>query len=233
MLVDVLALALLAVAALHGAVGGALRQLLQLGAAVVAWLAARHLAAPVAAGLERWMPRLMARPAASALLFLGCFALVSLLGGLVLRATRLAAAVRGPSDRGLGALLGGTKGALAVWVLLSAAALAGQALPGRTGAELGSSELAGLARAHNLLTRIDPGRARMIERVLQAARQAERAGAQTGESAAAHALLADPHLRELADKGGEIDPAEAARLLEDPRLRELVEKLEQGPGKGE
>jgi len=232
-LVDLLALALLAVATLHGAAGGALRQLLQLLAAVVGWLAARHLAAPVARGLDRWLPHFLARPAASALLFLGCFALVSLLGGMMLRATRLAAAVRGPTDRGLGALLGGAKGVLAVWVLLSAAALAGQALPGRTGGELASSELAGLARAHNLLAQIDPDRARMVERVLQAARQAERAGVHTGEGAAAQALLADPRLRELADKGGEIDPAEAARLLEDPRLRELVEKLRREAGKGE
>jgi len=232
-LVDLVALVVLALATLHGAAGGALRQLLQLGAAVVGWLAARHLVAPVAVGLDRWLPHLLARPAASALLFLGSFALVSLLGGLLLRATRLAAAVRSPTDRGVGALLGGAKGALAVWVFLSAGALAGQALPGRLGAELSSSELAGLARGHNLLSRIDPDRTRVIERVLKAARQAEHDGARTGEGVAARALLADPRLRELADKGGELDPAEAARLLEDPRVRELVEKLRQEVGKGE
>jgi len=232
-LVDLAALLVLAVATLHGAAGGALRQLVQLAAAVVGWLAARHLVGPVAVGLDRWLPRLLARPAASALLFLGAFALVSLLGGLLLRATRLAAAVRGPTDRGVGALLGGVKGALAIWVLLSAAALAGQALPGRFGGELSSSELAGLARGHNLLARIDPARARMVERVLKAARQAERDGARTGEGVAARALLSDPRLRELADKGGELDPAEAARLLEDPRVRELVERLGEEVGKGE
>jgi membrane protein required for colicin V production len=227
-LLDLLALAVLAVATLHGATGGALRQTVQLGAAVVGWLAARHLAAPVAAGLGRWVPHFLARPGASALLFLGAFALASLLGGLVLRATRLAAVVRGPTDRGVGALLGGVKGALVIWVLLSAVALAGEALPGKVGAELSASELAGLARAHNLLVRLDPGRAHFVERVLRAAREAERAGARTGDGAAARALLADPRLRELAEKGGALEPGEAARLLEDPRVKELVGKLEKG-----
>jgi membrane protein required for colicin V production len=228
-LVDLLALAVLAVAALHGAAGGALRQLMQLGAAVVGWLAARHLAAPVAVGLGRWLPQLLARPAASALLFLGVFALATMAGSLVLRATRLAAVVKGPTDRGVGALIGGAKGLLAAWVLLSAAALAGQALPGRAGAELSTSELAGLARAHNLLARLDPERTRLVERLVRAVHEAQRPDARPADLAAARALLADPRLRALADKGSALEPDEAARLLEDPRVKELVERL----GKGE
>lgn len=224
-LLDVAVLAVLAVAALHGAAGGALRQLVQLAAAVAGWLAARHLAAPVAAGLARWAPAFLARPAAAALLFVGGFAVVSLLAGLALRATSVSTVVRGPADRAIGALLGGAKGMLVVWVLLSALALAGDALPARLEAGVRGSEYASLARAHNLLARIDPSRARLLERVLRAAREAEKQGVRDGEAGAARELLADPRLRHLAEAGREIDPGEAARLLDDPRVRELVEKV--------
>ncbi len=224
MLLDVLVLVALTLAALHGATDGALRQLLQLCAALIGWLAARHLAAPVAAGLGRWFPGFLARPGASVLLFLGAFALVSLVGTLALRGTSMAAVVRGPTDRGAGAILGGVKGALVVWVLLSALALAGGALPGRLGAGARASEYASLAGDHNLLVRIDPGKAHLLERVLRAAREAERVGVTAVERADARALLSNPRVRALSD-GGAIDPAEAARLMDDPAVRDLVERI--------
>ncbi len=233
MLLDVLVLLALALAARHGAMGGALRQLVQLGAALVGWLAARQLAAPVANGLGRWFPGFLARPGAAVLLFLGAFALVSLLGTLVLRATSVSTVVRGPTDRAGGAVLGGLKGALVVWVLLSALALAGGTLPGRMGAGMRGSEYVSLARDHNLLLRIDPAKARLLERVLRAAREAERDGVTRGEGAEARALLANPRVRALAEAGGEIDPAEAARLMDDPAIRELVEKIRERSGKVE
>ena len=90
MLLDAAVLALLALAALHGAMGGALKQVVQLGAAVVGWIAARSLGPAVAAGLARSLPGMLARPVASALLFFGAFALVTLLGAMILRATSLA-----------------------------------------------------------------------------------------------------------------------------------------------
>jgi membrane protein required for colicin V production len=232
-LLDVLVLVVLALAALHGALGGALRQLVQLGAALVGWLAARHLAAPVATGLVRWFPGFLARPGAAVLLFIGAFALVSLLGALVLRGTSVATVVRGPTDRAAGAVLGGAKGGLVAWVLLSALALAGGALPGRLGAASRGSEYATLARDHNLLMRIDPARARLLERVLRAAREAERKGVTRGEGAEARALLANPRVRALAEAGGEIDPVEAARLLDDPAVRELVDRIRDRSGRGE
>ena len=71
MALDALALLVLALAALHGAVSGVLRQLLQLLAAFLGWLCARNLSAPVAAGLARFAPKLLARPLASGLLFFG------------------------------------------------------------------------------------------------------------------------------------------------------------------
>ncbi len=229
-LLDFIVLVVLALAALHGAMGGALRQVVQLlAAALVGWLAARHLAAPVAAGLGRWFPGFLARPGASALLFVG-----DLRPGLAGRRWWRSAArpsprwCAGPTDRAGGAILGGVKGALVAWVLLSALALAGGALPGRLGAAARGSEYVSLARDHNLIARIDPAKARLLERVLRAAREVERAGVRTGDGAAARALLANPRLRELAEKGSALEPGEAARLLEDPRVKELVGKLEKG-----
>ena len=226
MALDLLVLVVLAAAALHGATGGALRQLVQLAAALVGWIAARALAAPVAAGLARWFPGFLARPGASALLFLGAFALVSLAGTLALRGTSVALVVRGPTDRGAGAILGGAKGALVSWVLLSALTLAGGVLPGWLERTVEGSEFASLARDHNLLVKVDPAKARLLERVLQAAREAEKGGKKAaGTAEAARVLLADPRVRKLAESGEQIDPVEAERLMDDPQIRELVEKI--------
>jgi membrane protein required for colicin V production len=224
-ILDVAVLAVLATAALLGASGGALRQVVQLAAAVLGWLAARHLGPAVAEGFARSVPALLARAGASALLFVGTFALASLLGGAALRMTGLARIVRGPADRGLGALLGGAKGALGAWVLLSALALvAGSPLGGGLAARTRGSDFAGLARRHNLLVRLDPERARALERVLRAARAAEAAG-RLAPDADARRLLSDPRLRGFAERGDPVDEAEAARILEDPEVRALVERL--------
>jgi membrane protein required for colicin V production len=164
---DLVVLAGLVLAALSGAMSGALRQLVQVAGAAGGWLAARHLAGPVADGLARSVPAPLARAGASTLLFLGTLAIVTLLGGLVLSATRVSRAVKGPVDRGVGALLGGAKGILAAGVLLSALALAQGALPGRLAAPVEQSELAALARSHNLLARLAPGPAGAIEKLKQ------------------------------------------------------------------
>jgi membrane protein required for colicin V production len=103
------------------------------------------------------------------LLFFGTFAAASLAGAVVLRGTGIAKVVRGPPDRAAGALLGGAKGALAAWVLLSALALAGDLLPARVAAWTAGSDFAALARAHNLVVRLDPGAARRIERARELA----------------------------------------------------------------
>jgi membrane protein required for colicin V production len=231
-LLDLLVLAVLAVAALHGAMGGALRQVVQLGAAVLGWLAARHLGPAVASGLGRWFPGVLARPAASMLLFVGTYALVTLLLGALLRGTHLARVMGGPTDRGAGGLLGGAKGALIAWVLLSALALGGGRAPAWLGGSLRGSDFASLAARHNLLLRIDPDRAHKLERILAIAREAERTGATTGDGAEARALLADPHLRALAESRQALDPADLERALEDPRVRELLERIrERGAGR--
>lgn len=88
----------------------------------------------------------------------------SLLGAAILKGTGLARVVRGPVDRAGGALLGGAKGALAAWVLLSALALARELVPERVLAWSAGSDFAALARSHNLVVRLDPAAARKLER---------------------------------------------------------------------
>jgi membrane protein required for colicin V production len=232
---DLAALALLAVAAVLGARSGALRQVASLAAAALGVLAARAFSPAVADGLARTVSPL-ARVAAPALLFLGCFALGSLLGGVVLRWTGVARVVRGAADRGAGALLGGAKGALALWALLSALALAGDALPGPVARAARGSDFAAIARDHNLVVRLDPDAARRLERALDAARRARDAGrlARDPDSArllervgAAAGRRAGPG---AAAEGPALDPEQAARVLADPELRALVDRL---AGRGE
>lgn len=157
MRLDLAVVALLAVSAIAGASSGALRQVVSLAAVALGALAARAWTDDVAAGLSRTF-RPVARLGAPLLLFLGVAALASLAGALLLRGTGLARAVHSPADRGVGALLGGAKGALAAWVLLSALALAGPAAPDAVERLGRGSDLYALARAHNLLARLDPRR---------------------------------------------------------------------------
>lgn len=225
MTLDVAVLALLGAAAVLGAATGALRQLASLAAVVAGALAARAFGEPVAAGLARTFSP-AARLLAPFLLFLGVFALASLVLLAVLRGTGVARVVRGPADRGLGALVGGAKGALAAWVLLSALALAGERGPEAIGRWSRGSDLAALARSHNLLTRLDLDAVRTLERALEAARGVERAGALSRDPESAR-LLADPRIRDLdrGAAGAPLDPERTARVLEDPQIRALVERL--------
>jgi membrane protein required for colicin V production len=151
--IDLVVLALLAVSALAGAMSGALRQIVSLLAAGAGVLASRAWSLEVGAGLARRFSGL-ARPLAPALLFFGTFAAVSIAGALLLRAGGVSRVVRGPADRGAGALLGGAKATVVAWALLSLLALAGDVAPERVRAEARRSDLAALARAHNLVARL-------------------------------------------------------------------------------
>ena len=163
MTIDLYVLVLLGVTALHGAARGALRQLVSFAAAVAGVLAARALSHDVGAGLARTVSP-AARGLAPLLLFLGGFAVASLAGGLLLRATGMARVVRAPGDRAVGALLGGAKGALAAWAILSTLALARELLPERFAGVGEGSDFAALAREHNLVARLDPAAARELRR---------------------------------------------------------------------
>jgi membrane protein required for colicin V production len=151
--IDLVVLAFLAISALAGAMSGALRQILSLVAAAAGVLASRAWSVEVGAGLARRFSGL-ARPLAPALLFFGVFALVSIAGALLLRAGGVSRVVRGPADRGVGALMGGAKAAVVAWALLSVLALAGDVPPAAIRAAARASDLAAHAREHNLVARL-------------------------------------------------------------------------------
>jgi membrane protein required for colicin V production len=225
MTLDLAVLAVLAIAALLGAATGALRQLVSLGAVVLGVLAARAWTDDVAAGLARTLQP-GARLVAPLLLFLGVFALASLAGAVVLRLTGVSRVVRGPADRGAGAILGGVKGLLAAWALLSALALAGKSAPDRFLRWSQGSEALALCREHNLVRRLRPEAAAAVERALEAARRVERSGGLARDPESAR-LLAHPRVRALQERAGAagLDPTASALLLEDPEIRALVERL--------
>lgn len=163
MTLDLAVLGFLAISALVGAASGALRQLVSLVAVALGVLAARAWTAEVGAGLaRRFSPA--ARPLAPVLLFLGVLALASLVGVAILRGTGVSRVLHGPADRGAGALVGGAKAALVAWALLSALALAGDLAPAGLRRHAAGSELAALAREHNLVARIQSEAARRLER---------------------------------------------------------------------
>jgi membrane protein required for colicin V production len=210
------------VAAIAGALSGALRQLVSLAAALLGVAAARALARPVGEGLaHRISPH--ARALAPALLFLGVFFLASLLGKALLRLGG-GGAVRGPVDRGAGALLGGAKAAVVLGVVLSAVALAGDLVPASVARYVDGSDFAAFTRAHNLVVAgLDPATARRLERALEAARRARAQGLLDRDPDSARLL---DEVEELQGGGSaKVDPRQMARALEDPEIRALVERL--------
>lgn len=148
---DLACLAVLVLAALGGAVSGALSQLLQLAAGFAAWLAARALGPTLSLALARYLPPLAARPLARLGLFVTVLVLASLLGRLLLRGL-FGEALRGPGDRAAGALLSAAKGGLVLWAALSALALYGKPLRvAGFRVDPAGSDFAAVAREHNLL----------------------------------------------------------------------------------
>lgn len=176
MAIDLAAAALLALAAAAGSSSGALHQLVQLAGAVVGWLAAWSLGPPVARGLARWLPQSTASAAAGILLFLGFGILAAWIGHLFLATRSFSGVVRSPPDRGLGALLAGAKAGLVIWAVLSALALAGGRVGlGRFAVDGKGSDLAALAREHNLLVRMRPAAGEALERLGTGSRPPARA----------------------------------------------------------
>lgn len=165
MAIDFATVALLALAAAFGSASGALHQLVQLAGMAVGWIAAWQLGAPVARGIARWLPQGTARGAAGLLLFLGFGTLGAWVGHRFLATRGLKGAVRSPPDRGLGAVLGGAKAALVLWIALSALALAGGRVGlGRFVLDGAGSDLMALAKDYNLLTRWRPVADEAIQR---------------------------------------------------------------------
>jgi membrane protein required for colicin V production len=222
--IDLIVLACLVLFAVFGAVTGALRQLLNLAAGLAGWLVARALGPYVADGLAHSLPRAMARPAASALLFVGTFVAVGIVGRLILRAAAgKGGPVRSPGDRGLGALIGAGQAGLAVWVLLSALVL----LDTRVGfLDPRRSDFAALARDHNLLEKLDPPAVRVMRRLIKVMKD-PKSSVDLRSDAEAQQLLDDPRVQSLLGSGGEkgtFSP-EAMKMLQDPELSGKLELL--------
>jgi membrane protein required for colicin V production len=128
-ILDVVCLVLLAAAAASGAMTGALRQLAKLAAAGLALAGTRLLAPSVADAVAREAPRVVASVVSSAATFAVLYVLLALVLGILARAAQAAGAVPAPVDRGAGALLGGAKAAVVLWVLVSALVAWGKPLP--------------------------------------------------------------------------------------------------------
>jgi membrane protein required for colicin V production len=149
---DLLCLLILLLGAAVGAMSGAVRQLFQLGVVVGAVIGARFFSEPVAAALGGVLPKAAARPVGAAVLFVVLVIALGLLSKLVVGAAEAAGALRGPVDRGLGALLSGFKAALTLWLALSALTLWGGGLQlKRVNLHPETSDFAAFARELNLI----------------------------------------------------------------------------------
>lgn len=207
---DLVVLGVLLLFAVAGAIGGALRQLVPLGAVVAGWLAARHLPARLAPALLGARPPAWERAALAAGCFVAAAVVASLVGRAVTRRLHGPDGHPGPVDRAVGALLGGSKAALGCWVLLSALALArGPITLGGLKLDVRGSDFGSLAARHNLLEAAAPRQAALLERLIAATR--------------------DPAVRERLRRG---DP-EVRRLLEDPRVKALLERSAEAGARGD
>jgi uncharacterized membrane protein required for colicin V production len=228
-LLDAAVLVFLAAAASLGALAGLLRPLFVFAGAALGWLAARHLSGPLGAVFARVMPAGGAQPAAAALLFVVVTLVVALAG------RKLARAPGGggrPLDRAAGALLAGLAAAAASWVGLAVADAIAPSLPASWQAGVGTSDLAGLVRQHDLLADWRRRAERALGSLLEVA----------GDPGAAARLASDPELKSLANDPRvrillEEAPAagptrlerspEALRLLADPEFRERLEAAQE------
>jgi membrane protein required for colicin V production len=218
--------------AVLGAVSGALRQLLRLGAAVVAYLVARLLGPPVAAGLIQSLPAPAARATAGLVLFFAAFVVAMLAGNLLLH-SRKDGPRPGPADRALGALLGAAKASLVLWVVLSALAIVDRPVgPSWFRLDPSHSDFAALARRHNVLERWEGSTGSALRGLLRVAKDPERA-ARLLADADGRKLLEDPRVQMLVEeaRGGK-DPVSlsgspaALRLLSDPAFLERLDRAQ-------
>jgi len=149
---DAACLAVVVLAAVGGAVLGALTQLAQLGAATAGWAGARWLGPTIAPFLQGKVPAFAAHPIASAVAFAACALAAMLVLHPLVALAGLGRVGRGGADRGLGALLGGAQAAVVVWVALSALAVWGKPIHvGRIRVDPTHSDLVALAREHSAL----------------------------------------------------------------------------------
>jgi membrane protein required for colicin V production len=235
---DLAVLGLVLLAAVAGAVSGALRQVLTLAGVVAGWAAARFLAPHLVRQLQA--PSASTRVAVVAATFVVGWVVAALLAGAVLRAVQGEAQRPGWFDRLLGALVGAAKGGLVAWVLLALLALMGGRLAiGSLLIESRGSRAAALAARHDLLSLAGHRAARSAQRLVEIWRdpvRRERLLRDPGWSR----LLEKSGLKELLDRSASgagkaaDEAAGAARekaegLLADPDLKALLDKLGRDP----
>jgi membrane protein required for colicin V production len=148
---DLACVALVALAAVGGGVTGALGQIASGGAAVAGWIGARVVGPRLAPLVQGHVPAFTAGPAATVLAFAVC-AFAAWIALRALGASLRAGTGASRADRGLGALLGGAKAALVLWVLLSALALWGRPVDlGPVHVDPAGSDLVARARDHGAI----------------------------------------------------------------------------------
>ncbi len=123
MTLDLVLLGLVLLAAVAGAMSGALWQVLKLAGVVAGWAAARWLAPRVVQQLQD--PSAATRALVVAGAFVAAWMVVAMLARAIRRAVQGEEEEPGGLDRALGAVLGAAKGALVAWVFLSLLALMG------------------------------------------------------------------------------------------------------------
>jgi membrane protein required for colicin V production len=232
---DLALLGLVLLAAVAGAVSGALKQVLTLAGVVAGWAAARWLAPWVTHRLDA--PSATSRAVVTAVTFVVAWLLVAAASRAIRRAVQGEEGRPGGFDRALGALLGAAKGTLVAWVFLALLALLGGRLVlGSLRIDDRGSRAAALAARHDLLAAADPAAARTLRRL----------GELWRNPAKRERLLRDPDWRKLLEKSGlksaldqgagaagegaaaarEKAGAKAAELLDEAELRRLLDKLE-------
>jgi len=230
MTLDAAVIALLALAAIVGALAGALRPLFLAAGAVLGWLAARHLSLPLGRVLERAIPVPFGRSVAGMVLFGGTLFLFGMLGRSL---SRRAGGERRPGDRAAGALLAGTAAGLAIWVALAAMDATSTILPRGLERQLARSDLAALVREHDLL---EPWRRPATEALRELLRVASdpHGLARLSHDPDLKGLADDERVREILEEakspGTRSEPersSRALRLLADPDFRERLERAEE------
>jgi len=222
---DLVVLGLLLLFAVAGAFSGALRQLVHLAAVVAGWLAARHLPPRLAGPLLGSHPAAWQRGALPGACFVAAVVVTWLLGSAIARRLHGPDGRPGPLDRAGGALMGGLKAGLAIWVLLSALALArGPVVLGSLRLDLRGSDFGSLASRYNLLEAAAPRQAGRLERLLRALRDPEGRERILREEPRAGRLLEDPRLKALLERPAGEERARVEELLADPEFGRLLER---------
>ncbi len=223
---DLLVLGVLLLFAVAGAIGGALRQLVPLGAVVAGWLAARQLPGQLAPTLLGPHPPAWERSALAAACFVAGALAARLVGRAIMRRVHGPDGSPGPLDRAVGALLGGAKAGLGCWVLLSALALArGPVTLGGLKLDVRGSDFGSLATRFNLLEAAAPRQAALLERLIAATRDPAVKERLRRADPELQRLLEDPRVKALLERGAAAAPGGDAGGLSDEELEALVERL--------